>query len=153
DEPVIVREQVMRELDEEGGPAEACRVVLGRGAGARPIAHEQPARDLAVATTRECDQALAMLGEQVLGEPGDALGPVEIRAGDEPAQASIARRVARQQHEVWATLARPDATEVLLDDRPMTRESRSGRARAGREPFRHGGEGHSRLGAARPWSP
>ena len=142
DEPVVVGQQVVRQLDEEarrGGriaaspgrprrPAEQRRVALGGGPRAGAIADQEPPRDLALAAAGQREQALAVLVEQGVGEPGHALGPVEIRAGDEPAQAPIAGRVARQQHEVRPALALADAAQVLLDHRPMAGQARPGRA-------------------------
>ena len=94
------------------------------------IADEQAARDLALAAAREGDEALRVLLEQRLGEPRHALGPVEIRAGDEPAEAPIADGVARQQHEVRSALPLPDPPQVLLHRRAMPGQAGALRARA-----------------------
>jgi hypothetical protein len=60
-----------------------------------------------------------VLLEQRLGEARHPLGPVEIRAGDEAAQAPVAGGIPRQQHEVRPALALADPAQVLLDHRPV----------------------------------
>ena len=113
------------------GPVpEHLRVPLGDGPRAIAIADSQPASDLALAAAGQRDHALGVLGEQRLAEPRHALGPVEICAGDEPAQAAIARRVARKQHEMRPALPLADPAQVLLDRAPVARQP----------------------GAVRPWS-
>ena len=102
--------------------SEDRRVPLGDGPRASAIADPQPACDLALAAAGQRDHALGVLGEQRLAEPRHALGPVEIRAGDEPAQAAIARRVPREQHQVRAALPLADPAQVLLDRAPVARQ-------------------------------
>ena len=152
DEPVVVGLEVMGQLDEVAGGAgriagqaghagragrEERRVALGGCPRTRAITDQEPARDLAVATARQREEALVVLGQQGVGEPGHALGPVEIRAGDEPAQAPIAGRIARQQDQVRPALARADAAQVLLDDRPVAGQPGPRRARPCRESLHH----------------
>ena len=66
-----------------------------------------------------------MFGEQGLGEPRHALGPGQVGVGHEPTQAAIPDGIPRQQHEVWTALPLTDPAQVLLHDRPMTRQSRT----------------------------
>jgi len=53
---------------------------------------------------------------------------VQIRAGDEPAQAPVPGGVAGQQHEMRAALPRPDSPQVLLDRPLVTRQPGAVRA-------------------------
>ena len=102
DEPVVVGEQVVGELDVEGSVA--VRVALGGRLRALAIADIDVARSHPRGR-RETDEALGVLLEQRLGESRHALGPVEIRAG-RPAEApwpGIAR-----QHGVGPALPLPD---------------------------------------------
>ena len=92
-----------------------------------------------------------MLGEERLAEPRDRLGPGDIRARDEPAQAPIADRVAGEQHEVRAALPLADPAQVLLDRLAMARQAGAGRAgpaRAG--PRSRRGRGLPAWSACRP---
>ena len=63
-----------------------------------------------------------MLGEERLVEPGHRLGPGQVRPGDEPAEAPIARGVAGEQHQVRTALPLADPADVLLDRLPMAGE-------------------------------
>jgi hypothetical protein len=112
DEPVVVEEQVMGELDVEGPVC--LRVALGSRPRSVPVADEQASRDLARAAAREGDQALGVLLEKRLGEPRDALGSVEIRAGDEAAQAPVAGGITREQDEVRRVIDRAGAGDEPL---------------------------------------
>ncbi len=121
DEPVVVGEEVVGELDVEGPVA--ARMAPGGDLRPLAVAHQEAPRDLARAAARERDEALGVLLEQRLGEPRHALGPVEIRAGDEPAEAPVARGVASEQHEVRPALPLRDPPQVLLHRRTVTRQA------------------------------
>ncbi len=131
DEPVVVGKEVMGELDVERPVAP--RVSPGGGARPLAVAHQEASRDLARAAAREGHEALGVLLEQRLGEPRHALGPVEIRAGDEPAEAPVARGIARQQHQVRSALPLPDPPQVLLHRRAVPRQAGAFRSRARRQ--------------------
>ncbi len=73
-----------------------------------------------------------MLGEERLAELRHALRPGEVGPTDEPAQAPVAGRVARQEDEVRAALRLADPTEVLPDGVAMARQSRPLRPWPGR---------------------
>ena len=138
DEPVVVGQQVVRELDEEAARRRSVATPEDRGVelrhrpGARPIADPQPASDLPVATTRQRDDALVLLLEQRVAEPRHGLGPGQVRARDEPAQAAPADRAARQQHEVRTACPLADPAHVLLDRIAMPGQLRALGSRAGR---------------------
>ena len=140
-EPVVVGQEVMRELEEESarGRASAASkdpsVAFGDRAGPCLIPHQQPPRDLAVSTTGQRNDALSVLGEQRLGEPRHSLGPGEIGMGNEPTEAPIPAGIPRQQHEMRTPLPLPDSTQVLLHDRPMAGQSGPIGARTGRTPL------------------
>ncbi len=125
-EPVVVGEQVVRELDEEAAgrgrlPApEERRVPLRDGARARPVAHPQAARELPVAAAGERDEALGVLGQQRLAEPRHRLRAGHVRSRDEPAQAPPPDRGPGEQHEMRAAAALADASQILLDRLAMT---------------------------------
>ena len=91
----------------------------------------QPPRELAVAAARQRDQALRVLREQRVGEPRHPLGAGQVRPADQPAQAPIARRVAREQHEVRPALRLADPAQVLLHERRDGRAAGPARAAAG----------------------
>ena len=93
DEPVVVGEEMVRQLDEEaarGRPvaaAEQRRVALGGRAGPGQVARPQPADQLAVTAARQSDQPLGVLGEERLAEARHPLGAGHVGVRDEPAQA------------------------------------------------------------------
>ena len=109
DQPVVVRSEVMRELDEEaaaGRPvasSEDRRIPFRDGPGAGPIAHPQPADQLTVTAPGQGDQALGVLGQERLAEARHALGPGHVRLRDEPAQAPPADLRPGQQDEMRPT--------------------------------------------------
>ena len=111
-EPVVVREQVMLQLEMEVAvehPGQPARGVL------RPIsiAGQQPPRDLAVATAGQGDEPLRLVAQARMGEARRALGPGKLGPASEPAQAAIAGHVARDEHQMRPELARPNAAQVL----------------------------------------
>ena len=121
-EPVVVRQAVMRQLEVEAILPVPFGQDRRRRPRALPIAGPQPAGDLALPTAGQRDQALGVLRQQGLFEPGHRLRPGEIRPRHEPAQAAIARRVARQEDEVRSPLPVADPALVLLDGLAMTRQ-------------------------------
>ena len=127
-EPVVVGQEVVRELDEEAARCRAVaapeqrRVALGDGPRARPIADPQSTRDLPVAAARQRDEPLVILVEQRLAEARDALRPGQVRPRHEPAQASPAECGPGEQHEMRPARSRPDPAQVLLDRVAMARE-------------------------------
>ncbi len=72
-----------------------------------------------------------MVREQRLGEPGRGLGPGQVRAAQEPAEAPVPGRVPGEQHEVRSPLGHPDAAVVLLRRRPVAGQARTLRERPG----------------------
>ena len=107
-QPVVVGQQVVRQLDEEAvrrravATPEDAGIALGRGARAGPIADPQPTGDLPVPAARQGDDALVLGFEQLMAEPRHGLGAGKVRAGDEPAQAAPAGRRPGQQDEMRA---------------------------------------------------
>ncbi len=141
-EPVVVGQEVMRELDEEaarGGivaTPEQRRVALRDRPRPRSIAHPQATRDLPVATARQRDEAFVMLVEEGLAEARHALGPGQVRARDEPRQAPPADRRAGQQHEMRAARPLADPAQVLLDRVAVAGQTGALGAGPGRTAFR-----------------
>ena len=129
-QPVVVGQQVVRQLDEEAvrrraiATPEDAGIALGRGARSDPIAHPQPTGDLPVPAAGQGDHALVLGFEQLMMEAGHGLGASKVRVGDEPAQAAPAGRRPGQQEEMRAADAIADAAEVLLDRVPVPRQLR-----------------------------
>ena len=98
DEPVVVGQEMVRQLDEEAARRRAVaapeqrRVVLGDGAGPGQVARPQPADQLAVTAARQGDQPLGVLGEERLAEARHPLRAGHVGVRDEPAQAPPADR-------------------------------------------------------------
>ncbi len=128
DEPVVVGQQVVRQLEHEPAghrriaPTEQVRVPLRERPRTLPIARPQSPGQLALPAARQRDQPLRVLRQQRLGEPRDRLRAGEVRPRHHPAQAPPARRVAGQQHEVRSALRLPDPPVILLHDRAVTRQ-------------------------------
>ena len=136
DEPVVVGQQVMGELDHQAArdgrvpahderpraPEQLC-VPLRDRSRAFAVSGPEPSGQLAVAAAGERDQPLRVVSQEGMRERGDGLRAGEVRAGHQPAQAPPARRIPREQHEMRATLIRSDAPVILLPDRPMPREA------------------------------
>ena len=130
-EPVVVGQEMVRELDEEAArrrpvsTTEQRRVALGNGPRTRSIADPQPACDLPIATARQRDETIVVLVEQGVADPGHRLRPREVRARDDPAQAPPAGGVPCQQHEMRPASALADPAQVLLDRIAMAGELRA----------------------------
>ncbi len=145
DEPVVVGQEVVRELDEEPAgrravaPAEQRRVALRHGPRPGPIAHPQPAGQLAVATARQRDEALGVLGEERLAEARHALRAGHVGVRHEPAQAPPADLRAGQQDQMRAADPFADPAQVLLDRRPVTGQPGARRARSDGQALDHVG--------------
>ena len=130
DEPVVVGEEVMRQLDEEAARGRAVagrpKIAAYRSATARApvtIADPQPARQLPVPTAGQRDQSVRVLGQERLAEPGHALRAGHVGVRHEPAQAPPPDLRACQQDEVRPADPLTDPTQVLLDRRPMARQA------------------------------
>ncbi len=144
DEPVVVGQEVMRELDEEAArgrpvaPPEERRVPLGNGPSAGPIARPKAPDQLPVAAAGQRDQTLGVLGEQGLAEPRHALGAGHVGPRHETAQAPPADLRAGQQDEVGTANAFVDAAQVLLDRVAMAGQPGTPGARPARQALGHG---------------
>ncbi len=145
DEPVVVGEQVVRELEHEAArgrrvaPSEQAGVALRHRPRAFPVARPQPPRQLALPAARQRDQPLGVLGQQRLGELRHRLRPREVGPRHHPAQAPPARRVPGEQHEVRPALPLPDPAVVLLADRAMAGQPGARWTRASGPAFRDEG--------------
>ena len=121
DQPVVVRAEVVRELDEEaaaGRPVaspEDRRVPLRDRSCPGPIAHPQATDQLPVAAPGQGDQALGVLRQERLAEARHALRPGHVRLRDEPAQAPPAHLGSGQQDEMGPATSLADPAQVLLD--------------------------------------
>ena len=155
DEPVVVGEEMVRQLDEEaarGRPvaaAEQRRVALGDRAGPGQVARPQPADQLAVTAARQSDQPLGVLGEERLAEARHPLGAGHVGVRDEPAQAPPADLGACQEDEMRSTHSLADPAQVLLDRWPMTGQPGAGGSRPGGPAFGRI-EGRGLAGRPRP---
>ena len=88
DEPVVVRGEVVGQLDEQVAVGKVPRPAFRGRAGRRPVAGEQVARHLAVATAGERHEMAARVVEGGLDdralEDGELLLPGEVAARREP---------------------------------------------------------------------
>ena len=96
--------------------AEQPRIPLGRRPRPLAVPGPQAPRQLAVPAPGQGHEPLGVGRQQLVRELGDRLGPREVGARHQPAQAAPAHRVARQQHEVRAALRLADPPVVLLAD-------------------------------------
>ena len=137
DEPVVIGEEMVRQLDEEAARCgsiaapEQRRVALGDGACPSQVARPEPARQLPVATARQSHQSLGVLGEERLAETWHPLGPGHVGVRDEPAQAPPADLRAGQEDEMRSTDPLAEPAQVLLDRWPVTGQSGAGGSRPG----------------------
>ena len=121
DEPVVVGQQVVRQLDEEAArgravaPPEQRRVALGHGPGPGQVAGPQPTDQLPVPAAGQRDEALGVLGEERLAEARDALRAGHVGPRHEPAQAPPADLRAGEQDEMRTADPLADPAQVLLD--------------------------------------
>ena len=142
DEPVVVGQEVVRQLEEEARSS-AGRVARARTAPrtAPPTARapsrsptrsrraSSPSRQPDSATRPSCARPSSAWREARHG-----LRPGQVRPRDEPAQAPPADRVAGEQHEMRARAARSPMPRwsSLTGSRWPGSRARSGRGRAGR---------------------
>ena len=120
-EPVVVGQQMVRQLDEEaaGGrsvaPPEQRRVAFRDGPRPGPVARPQATDQLAVPAARQRDEPVGVLGQQRLAEARDGLGPGHVRVRHEPAQAPPADLRSGEQDQVRPADPLDDPAQVLLD--------------------------------------
>ncbi len=139
DQPVVVRCQVVRQLDEEPAatrpvaPPVQRGIPFRHGPGARPVADPQAPDQFPVSAPGQGDQPLDVVGQERLAEARHALGPGHVRLRDEATQAAPACRRPGQQDEVRTSRALADPAQVFLDRLAMPGESRAPRSRPGRE--------------------
>ena len=161
DEPVVVGQQVVLELEHEAAPRPPSSPRPNRPAYRSATARapsRSPARSRrASSPSRQPDSAIspsACSASSAWREPRHGLRPGEVRPRHQPAQAPPARRVPGEQHEVRPALPLADPAVVLLHDRAMTRQPGTGRAGPGGPAL---GASTRRLGDAtggrRPGSP
>ena len=143
DQPVVLGQEMVLELEDEagrrgaagsptggsppGGPAaggsptgvasspEQLGIPCGDPPGPLAIADPQPAGELAVATPGQGQETLGMIGQECLAEARNALGAGQVGPADQPAQAPVAGRIAGQQDQVWTARGITDPAQVLLD--------------------------------------
>ena len=158
DEPVVVGQEVVRQLDEEaarGRPVaapEERRVALGHGAGTGEVARPEAAGQLPVAAAGQRHEALGVLGEERLAEARDGLRAGHVGPRHEPAETPPADLRPGEEHEVRAADTLADAAQVLLDRLAMAGQAGTGRAGTARDALgrvrghgRGGGRGHARA--------
>ena len=120
-EPVVVGQEVVRELDEEaarGGivaAPEQRRVALRDRPRPRPIADPQPPRDLPVATARQRDEALVCSSRSAWRNRGTPLVPARFarEMSRHRLRQPTAERASRTRCGPRCPLA--DPAQVLLD--------------------------------------
>ena len=154
DEPVVVRQQVVGQLDEVAGQAgriarriaarEEPRVALARRPALRPDRRPgagERSRRHGRRTARGGPRRAARAGHGV--NLGTRLVPSRFARETSRHRLSIAHGVAREKDEMRPALARADAAQVLLDDRSMAGQACPRRARPCRQPLDHGHERRS----------
>ena len=120
-EPVIVRQEVVRQLDEEaarGGAvtsAEERRIPFRDGPRPGPVAGSQPTGEFPITAAGQRDQAFRVLGEERLAEPRDPLRADHIGPRHQPAQAPPTDARAGEQDKMRPAHPLADAAQVLLD--------------------------------------
>ena len=140
-EPVVVGEEMVRQLDEEAArgrtvtPPEERRVAFRDGPRPGPVARPQATDQLAVPAARQRDEPVGMLGQERLAEPWDSLGPGHVRVRHEPAQAPPADLRSGEQDQVRPADPLDDPTQVLLDRGAMAGQSGVRRSGAGGQAF------------------
>ena len=160
DQPVVVGQEVVRELEDEAGgcdppcraPAvrrrrrpEAPRVALRDGPRTLAVAGPEPPGQLAVAAPRERDEALRVLREEGLGDRGAALVPARLaRETSRRGCGSRSRRARAGRGADRAAPRRSPRWSSLPAARWPGSRARSGRGRAGRP---------SPDASAAPWRP
>ena len=98
--PLLLRDPVVLQLQEEPVLAEDVAVLAGEPAGQLPVVHLEGLGDLAAEAGRHADQALAVPGQVLPVDAGLVVVAVDVGVGDQPAQVLVAGHVGRQQHEV-----------------------------------------------------
>ena len=132
DEPVVIGEEMVRQLDEEAArrrpiaAPEQHRVTFGDGARPGQVARPEPARQLPVTAARQSHQSLGVLGEERLAEAWHPLGSGHIGVRDEPAQAPPADLRAGQENEMRSAHSLADPAQVLLDRWPVAGQPSAG---------------------------
>ena len=117
-EPVVVRQQVVLEFQEDAG-AEARdrrvgrRMVSGGGGRARAIAGQQPPRDLRMAAARQRDEPVGVKLQERVRVARHALRAGQVCRAHQPAQAAIACRIPGEQDEMRTARRVADAAEIL----------------------------------------
>ena len=136
-EPVVVGQEMVRQLDEEAARGRAVaspeerRVAFRDGPRPGPVARPQATDQLPVAAARQRDETLGVLGEEGLAEPRDGLRAGHVGARHEPAQAPPADLRSGEQDEMRAADPLDDPAQVLLDRGAMTGQSGMRRPRTG----------------------
>ena len=91
---------VVLHLDEEVSLAECLVIPHGQVLGLDDAIAQQELRKLGSDASRQADQPFAMLGEDLLVDPGLVVISLEVRARREPQQVTKADAVAGQQRQV-----------------------------------------------------
>ncbi len=99
-QPPLLGQPVVLELEEEPIRPEDVAVLAREPARSVPLVDLERARDLAVETGTEPDQARAVPGQVLTVDPGLVVIAVDVGVGHEPAQVAVADRVAREQDQV-----------------------------------------------------
>ena len=124
-EPVVVRQKMVRQLDEEatrGGAvtsAEEHRIPFRDGPRPGPVAGSQPTGEFPITAAGQRDEAFRVLGEKRLAEPRDTLRAGHIGPRHQPAQAPPTDARAGEQDEMRPAHPLADAAQVLLDQVAM----------------------------------
>ena len=96
----LLGQPVILELDEEVPGAEDVPVRRGHLVGLGCLTAEQQLRDLGREAPREPDQALAVLGQELLVDPGPVVEALEVRVGDQLEEVPVPGLVPSQDREV-----------------------------------------------------
>ncbi len=99
-EPLLLRDPVVLQLQEEPVLAQDVPVLARELAGQLPVVHLEGLGDLPAEACGHADQALAVPGQVLPVDAGLVVVAVDVGVGDQPAQVLVAGHVGRQEHEV-----------------------------------------------------
>ena len=100
----LVGDAVVLQLHEEAVRAEDVAVLTGRLLGTPVLAGEQHRRQLARQAARQADDALRVLGEQILVHPRPVVEPLQVGRGHQLQQVPVPRLVLGEEREVVVLL-------------------------------------------------
>ena len=104
DDPALIRQAVVLDLDEVLAGAEDVARLAGGREGAIVLAVHEQHTDLRRETSGKADQAVGVFGEQLLVHPRPVVEAFEVREGDQSEEVAVALLVLGEQREVVVLL-------------------------------------------------